>query len=66
MCLDRLARRAGCGVGTELGSFMSVAERWTLNKPVSIMGDASQSMHSTVTRQRSVFSGKLFFLNVSI
>ena len=40
MRLDRLVRRAGSMVGTELDALMSLAERRTLNKLLSVMDHA--------------------------
>ncbi|XP_051254013.1 uncharacterized protein LOC127362380 [Dicentrarchus labrax] len=57
--LDRLVRRAGSVVGTELDSLVTVAERRTLDKLLSILDNAHHPLHDTFTRQRSVFSGRL-------
>ena len=57
--LDRLVRRAGSVVGTELDSLVTVAERRTLDKLLSILDNAHHPLHNTFIRQRSVFSGRL-------
>ena len=57
--LDRLVRRAGSVVGTELDSLVTVAERRTLDKLLSILDNTHHPLHNTFTRQRSVFSGRL-------
>ena len=57
--LDRLVRRAGSVVGTELDSLVTVAERRTLDKLLSILENTHHPLHNTFSRQRSVFSGRL-------
>ncbi|KAK0137273.1 RNA-directed DNA polymerase from mobile element jockey [Merluccius polli] len=57
--LDRLERRAGSVVGTELDSLVTVAERRTLDKLRSILDNTHHPLHDTFTRQRSVFSRRL-------
>ena len=49
--LDRLVKRAG--------SVVTVAERRTLDKLLSILDNAHHPLHNTFIRQRSVFSGRL-------
>ena len=57
--MDRLVRSAGSVVGTELDSLVTVAERRTLDKLLSILDNTHHPLHDTFTRQRSVFSGRL-------
>lgn len=57
--LDRLVRRAGSVVGSELDSLVTVAERWTLDKLLSILDNAHHPLHNTFIGQRSVFSGRM-------
>lgn len=57
--LDRLVRRAGSVVGTELDSLVTVAERRTLDKLLSILDNTHHPLHDTFTRQRSVFTVRL-------
>jgi len=57
--LDRLVRRAGSVVGSELDSLAIVAEKMTLDKLLSILDNANHPMYNTFIGQRSVFSGRL-------
>uniref|UniRef100_A0A3B1JXG3 Reverse transcriptase domain-containing protein n=1 Tax=Astyanax mexicanus TaxID=7994 RepID=A0A3B1JXG3_ASTMX len=57
--LDKLVRRAGAVVGMELDSLVTIAERRTLDKLLSIMNNDSHPLHTTIMKQRSVFSGRL-------
>ncbi|KAI3368513.1 hypothetical protein L3Q82_025518, partial [Scortum barcoo] len=57
--LDKLVRKAGSVVGTELDSLTSVAERRTLNRLLSIIDNPSHPLHSAISRQRSSFSDRL-------
>ncbi|XP_065809417.1 uncharacterized protein [Labrus bergylta] len=52
--LDRLVRKAGSVVDAELDSLVTVAERRTLNRTLSIMDNTHHPLHSTFTRQRRV------------
>ncbi|KAI3351105.1 hypothetical protein L3Q82_005675 [Scortum barcoo] len=51
--LDKLVRKAGSVVGTELDSLTSVAERRTLNRLLTIIDNPSHPLHSAISRQRS-------------
>lgn len=55
-CLDKLVRKAGSVVGTELDSLTSVAERQTLNRLLSIIDNPHHPLHSAIYRHRSSFS----------
>ncbi|KAI3367054.1 hypothetical protein L3Q82_009687, partial [Scortum barcoo] len=57
--LDKLVRKAGSVIGTELDSLTSVAERRTLNRLLSIIDNPSHPLHSAISRQRSSFSDRL-------
>lgn len=57
--MNKLVRKAGSVLGSELESFTSVAERRTLNKLLTIMDNVHHPLHSAVIRQRSTFSGRL-------
>ncbi|KAI3363544.1 hypothetical protein L3Q82_012147 [Scortum barcoo] len=61
--LDKLVRKAGSVVGTELDSLTSVAERRTLNRLLSIIDNPSHPLHSAISRQRSSFSDRLLSLS---
>ncbi|XP_045927410.1 uncharacterized protein LOC123984521 isoform X2 [Micropterus dolomieu] len=52
--LDRLVRRAGSVVGSELDSLVTVAERRTLDKLLSTLDNAHHPLHNTFIGQRSV------------
>ena len=57
--LDRLVRRAGAVVGTELDCLTSVAEKRTLSRLLIILDNDHHPLHSTFNRQKSKFSGRL-------
>ena len=63
--LDKLVRKAGSVVGTELESLASVAERRVLSKLLAIMNNPEHPLHSTIDKQRSSFSGRLLSLHYS-
>src|SRR4029434_9181888 len=50
--LDRLVRRAGAVVGTELDSLTTVADRRTLSSLLTILDNVHHPLHSTLNRQR--------------
>ena len=56
--LDKLIRRAGSVVGMKLDSLVTVAESRTLDKLLDII-DASLPLHTVISHQRSLFSGRL-------
>uniref|UniRef100_A0A3B1JI52 Reverse transcriptase domain-containing protein n=1 Tax=Astyanax mexicanus TaxID=7994 RepID=A0A3B1JI52_ASTMX len=58
MRLNKLVRRAGSVVGVELDSVVTVAERRTLHKLLSIMDDDGHPLHSIIMDHRSSFSGR--------
>ena len=63
--LDMLVRRAGAVVGTELDCLTTVAERKTLSRLLTILDNVHHPLHSTVNRQKSIFSGRLLSLSCS-
>ena len=63
--LDKLVRKAGSVVGTELDSLTSVAERRALNKLLSIADNPHHPLHGAISRQRSSFSDRLLSLSCS-
>ena len=63
--LDKLVRKAGSVLGTELESLASMADRRVLCKLLSIMNNSEHPLHSTIDRQRSSFSGRLLSLHCS-
>ena len=63
--LDKLVRKAGSVVGSELDSLTSVAERRTLNRLLSIIDNPQHPLHNTISRQRSSFSDRLLSLPCS-
>ncbi|XP_051278345.1 uncharacterized protein LOC127375945 [Dicentrarchus labrax] len=63
--LDKLVRKAGSVLGTELDRLTSVAERRALNRLLSIMDNPLHPLHSTIYRQRSSFSDRLLSLSYS-
>ncbi|XP_051807248.1 uncharacterized protein LOC127534909 [Acanthochromis polyacanthus] len=63
--LDKLVRKVGSVVGTELDSLTSEAERQTLNRLLSIIDNPSHPLHSSISRQRSSFSDRLLSLSCS-
>ncbi|XP_076853506.1 uncharacterized protein LOC143508753 [Brachyhypopomus gauderio] len=58
MRLDKLVRHTGSEVGVELDSVVTVAERRTLHKLLSIMEDDGHPLHTIIVDQRSKFSGR--------
>ena len=62
--LDRLVRKAGAVVGTELDCLTTVAERRTLSRLLTLL-DNDHPLHRTLNRQRSTFSGRLLSLSCS-
>src|SRR4029434_4043149 len=62
---DRLVRRAGAVVGMELDCLTSVAEKRTLSRLLTILDNDHHPLHSTVNRQKSIFSGRLLSLSLS-
>ncbi|XP_059821071.1 fibroblast growth factor 2 isoform X1 [Hypanus sabinus] len=63
--INKLVRKAGSVVGTELESMTSVAERRALSRLRSIMENPEHPLHSTIQRQRSSFSGRLLSVQCS-
>src|SRR4029434_8540624 len=63
--LDRLVRKAGDVVGTELDCLTTVSERRTLGRLLTILDNDHHPLHSTLNRQRSTFSGRLLSLSCS-
>src|SRR4029434_9610511 len=61
--LDRLVRRAGAVVGTELDCLTSVTEKRTLSRLLTILDNDHHPLHRTFNRQRSIFSGRLLSLS---
>ncbi|KAI4903274.1 hypothetical protein NFI96_004888, partial [Prochilodus magdalenae] len=59
MRLDKLVRRAGSVAGLELDSVVTVAERRTLHKLLSIMDDDGHPLHTIIMDRRRRFSGRL-------
>ncbi|KAI4891122.1 hypothetical protein NFI96_002470 [Prochilodus magdalenae] len=59
--LDRLVRKAGSVLGLELECLTPLAERRALSKLLNIMDSVHHPLHTTIIRQRSSFSGRLFF-----
>lgn len=62
---DRLVRKEDSVAGTELDPLMFAAERRALSELLSIMDNGHHSLHSTISRQRSAFSGQLLSLYCS-
>lgn len=62
--LDKLVRKAGSVVGTELESLTSMAEQRTLNRLLSIMDNTDHPLNSTISRQTSSFSDRLLSLKL--
>ncbi|KAL1256554.1 hypothetical protein QQF64_012099 [Cirrhinus molitorella] len=52
-CLDKLVRKVGSVVGTELDSMSTVAERRALSRLLSIMDNPLHPLHNIISRQRS-------------
>uniref|UniRef100_A0A8C4T3P3 Reverse transcriptase domain-containing protein n=1 Tax=Erpetoichthys calabaricus TaxID=27687 RepID=A0A8C4T3P3_ERPCA len=63
--LDKLVRKAGSIVGTEMDSFTSVAERRVLKRLLSIMENPMHPLNSVISRQKSSFSDRLLSLSCS-
>ncbi|XP_076606376.1 uncharacterized protein LOC143332617 [Chaetodon auriga] len=63
--LDKLVRRVGSVVGTEIDRLISVAERRALSRLLSIMDNPLHPLHSVIFRQRSSFSDRLLSLSCS-
>ena len=63
--LEKLVRKAGSVVSTELECITSVAERRTLNSLLSIIDNPDHPLHSTISTQRSSFSNRLLSLSCS-
>ncbi|XP_072252925.1 trace amine-associated receptor 13c-like [Leuresthes tenuis] len=61
--LDRLVSSAGSVAGTKLDSLVTVAERRTLDKLLSILDNAHHPLHNNFIKQRSAFSGRLLKYN---
>ena len=57
--LEKLIRRAGSVVGTELDPLVTVAERRTMHKLLAILDNASHPLHTVISSQRSRFSERL-------
>ena len=55
----RLMRRAGYVLGTAVVSLEVVMERRMVQKLLSIMDDNTHPLHNLVSKQNSVFSGRL-------
>ena len=62
--LDKLIRRAGSVVGMKLDPRVTVAERRTLDKLLDIIDNASHPLHTVISNQRSLFSGRLLLPKV--
>lgn len=60
--IDKLIRKAGQVVGCQLETFVTVRERRTLDKLLSIMDNPAHPLHRTVEGQRSSFSNRLLQL----
>ena len=63
--LDKLVRKAGSLVGTELERMTFGAERRALSRLRSIMENPEHPLHSTSQRQSSSFSSRLLSLQCS-
>src|SRR4029434_387041 len=64
--VDRLVRKAGAVVGTELDCLTTVTERRTLSRLLTtILDNVHHPLHSTLNRQKSIFSGRLLSLSCS-
>ena len=63
--LDRLVRKAGDAVGTELDCLIKVAEKRTLSMLLTILDNDHHPLHRTFNRQRSKFSCRLLSLACS-
>ena len=56
--LDRLVRKAGAVVGTELDCLTTVAESRTLSRLLTILDNVHHPLHTTLNRQRSILTQK--------
>lgn len=63
--LDKLIRKASSVIGADQDSVVSVMERRTLEKLLSVMDNSSHPLHELVMRQRSSFSERLLSLSCS-
>ena len=61
--LDRLVRKAGAVVGSELDCLTTVAESRTLCRLRTILDNVHHPLHRTLIGQRSIFSGRLLSLS---
>ena len=57
--LNKLVLRAGYVMGTAVVSLEVVMERRMVQKMLSIMDDNTHPLHNLVSKQKSVFSGRL-------
>ena len=57
--LNDLIRRAGSTLGTAIVSLEVVMERRMVQKLLSIMDNNTHPLHNLVSKQKSVFSGRL-------
>src|SRR4029434_10426258 len=55
----------GAVVGIELECLRTVAERRTLSRLLTILDNVYNPLHSTLNRQKSIFSGRLLSLSCS-
>lgn len=60
MRLDKLVRQASFVISMEMDSMVAVAKRKTLWKLFSIVDNDSHPLHTTIMKQQSMFSGRLF------
>ncbi len=56
--INKLLKKAGSVLGTNLDSVSVVAERRMLNRLLAIMDNPSHPLHNTLARQRSSFSNR--------
>lgn len=63
--LDKLIKKATSVVGAEQESVVSVADRRTISKLLSITDNSCRPLHKLVMGQMSSFSGRLLSLNCS-
>ena len=57
--IEKLIRRAGSVVGMKLDSWVTVAEKRTLDKLLDILDDANHPLHMVINNQMSLFSARL-------
>ena len=57
--LEKLIKKAGSVVGTELECVTSVADKRTLSKLLTIMDNGNHPLYSTITQQKSLISWRL-------